>query len=63
MKVARFSLEGGEPLFGVVDGDDLVVLSGDPLFHGINPQINESLSKKLTCWPLSSHAPKSCAWG
>ncbi|MEL0256431.1 MAG: fumarylacetoacetate hydrolase family protein, partial [Pontimonas sp.] len=37
MKVARFSLDGGEPLFGVVDGDELVVLSGDPLFHGINP--------------------------
>ena len=37
MKVARFSLEGGEPLFGVLDEEELVVLSGDPLFHGINP--------------------------
>lgn len=37
MKVARFSLSGGEPLYGIVDGDDLVVLAGDPLYHGINP--------------------------
>ncbi len=37
MKVARFSVEGGDALFGVLDGDDLVVLSGDPLYHGINP--------------------------
>ena len=37
MKVARFSLDGGEPLFGVLDEEELVVLSGDPLFHGINP--------------------------
>ena len=37
MKVARFSLGEGEPLYGVVDGDDLVVLAGDPLYHGINP--------------------------
>jgi len=37
MKVARFSLEGGEPLYGVLDGDDWVVLAGDPLYHGINP--------------------------
>jgi len=26
MKVARFSLDAGEPLYGVLDGDDLVVL-------------------------------------
>ena len=37
MKVARFTLGEGEPLYGVVDGDDLVVLGGDPLFHGIHP--------------------------
>ncbi|MDA7848528.1 fumarylacetoacetate hydrolase family protein, partial [bacterium] len=37
MKVARFTLGEGEPLYGVVDGDDLVVLAGDPLYHGINP--------------------------
>ena len=36
MKVARFTLGEGEPLYGVVDGDDLVVLGGDPLFHGIH---------------------------
>ncbi len=37
MKVARFSVDGGEPLYGVLDGDDWVVLAGDPLYHGINP--------------------------
>lgn len=37
MRVARFSIAGAEPLFGVLDGDDYVVLSGDPLYHGINP--------------------------
>jgi 2-keto-4-pentenoate hydratase/2-oxohepta-3-ene-1,7-dioic acid hydratase in catechol pathway len=37
MKVARFSIDGGEPLYGVLDGDDFVVLAGDPLYHGINP--------------------------
>jgi 2-keto-4-pentenoate hydratase/2-oxohepta-3-ene-1,7-dioic acid hydratase in catechol pathway len=37
MKVARFSQSGGEPQFGILDGDDFVVLAGDPLFHGINP--------------------------
>lgn len=37
MKVARFSVAGAEPQFGVLDGDDVVVLAGDPLYHGINP--------------------------
>lgn len=36
MKVARFSVDGGEPQFGIVDDDDLVVLTGDPLFHGFD---------------------------
>ncbi|HEX4057560.1 MAG TPA: fumarylacetoacetate hydrolase family protein [Galbitalea sp.] len=33
MKIARFSTDG-DPRFGIVDGDDLVVLAGDPLFSG-----------------------------
>jgi 2-keto-4-pentenoate hydratase/2-oxohepta-3-ene-1,7-dioic acid hydratase in catechol pathway len=37
MKIARFSIAAGEPLFGVLDGEDYVVLAGDPLYHGINP--------------------------
>jgi len=37
MKVARFTLGSGDPLYGVLDGEDLVVLAGDPLYHGINP--------------------------
>lgn len=37
MKVARFSQAGEEPQYGVLDGDEFVVLAGDPLYHGINP--------------------------
>ncbi len=33
MKIARFS-SGADPQFGIVDDDELVVLSGDPMFHG-----------------------------
>jgi 2-keto-4-pentenoate hydratase/2-oxohepta-3-ene-1,7-dioic acid hydratase in catechol pathway len=33
VKIARFSTDG-DPRFGIVDGDDLVVLAGDPLFSG-----------------------------
>lgn len=35
MKIARFST-GGDPRFGIVDGDELVVLVGDPLFSGFD---------------------------
>ena len=39
MKIARFSTRsssgaGGDPRFGIVDGDELVVLAGDPMFSG-----------------------------
>ena len=34
MKIARFSTEGNDPRFGIVDGEELVVLKGDPLFAG-----------------------------
>ena len=37
MKIARFSLEDEEPVYGILDGDDYVVLQGDPLYHGITP--------------------------
>lgn len=33
MKIARFST-GGDPQFGILDDDELVVLAGDPMFHG-----------------------------
>lgn len=36
MKVARFSSNSGEPQFGIVDDSDLVVLTGDPLYHGLD---------------------------
>ena len=35
MKIARFST-GNDPRYGIVDGDDLVVLSGDPMFSGFD---------------------------
>jgi len=33
VKIARFST-GGDPRFGIVDDEDLVVLNGDPMFSG-----------------------------
>jgi 2-keto-4-pentenoate hydratase/2-oxohepta-3-ene-1,7-dioic acid hydratase in catechol pathway len=36
MKIARFSVDGGDPRFGIVDGDELVVLAGDPMFQGFD---------------------------
>ena len=36
MKIARFST-GGDPRFGIVDDDELVVLKGDPMFAGYDP--------------------------
>jgi 2-keto-4-pentenoate hydratase/2-oxohepta-3-ene-1,7-dioic acid hydratase in catechol pathway len=34
VKIARFST-GGDPRFGILDGDELVVLAGDPMFSGL----------------------------
>lgn len=34
MRIARFVV-GGDPLYGVVDGNDIHVLAGDPFFQGI----------------------------
>lgn len=48
MRVARFSLAGNEPLYGVLDGDDYVVLGGDPLYHGINPTDQRVPADKVT---------------
>ena len=36
MKIARFST-GGDPRYGILDGDELVVLKGDPMFAGFDP--------------------------
>jgi 2-keto-4-pentenoate hydratase/2-oxohepta-3-ene-1,7-dioic acid hydratase in catechol pathway len=33
MKIARFST-GGDPRYGILDGDEFVVLKGDPMFSG-----------------------------
>jgi 2-keto-4-pentenoate hydratase/2-oxohepta-3-ene-1,7-dioic acid hydratase in catechol pathway len=33
VKIARFS-SGGDPRFGIIDGDEIVVLAGDPMFAG-----------------------------
>ncbi|MFP7759812.1 fumarylacetoacetate hydrolase family protein [Marisediminicola sp. LYQ85] len=35
MKIARFST-GGDPRYGIVDDDALVVLTGDPMFSGFD---------------------------
>jgi len=34
VRVARFTHDNHEPRFGIVDDDHLVVLAGDPMFHG-----------------------------
>jgi 2-keto-4-pentenoate hydratase/2-oxohepta-3-ene-1,7-dioic acid hydratase in catechol pathway len=34
VKIARFTSGGSDPQFGIVDDEDLVVLSGDPMFQG-----------------------------
>jgi len=36
MKIARFSTTGTDPRYGIVDGDELVVLKGDPMFSGFD---------------------------
>jgi 2-keto-4-pentenoate hydratase/2-oxohepta-3-ene-1,7-dioic acid hydratase in catechol pathway len=36
MKVARFS-SGTGARYGIIDGDDIVVLTGDPMFNGFEP--------------------------
>ena len=35
MKIARFAV-GGDPRYAIVDGDELVVLRGDPIFGGFD---------------------------
>jgi len=35
VKIARFST-GGDPRFGIVDDDEIVVLRGDPMFNGFD---------------------------
>jgi 2-keto-4-pentenoate hydratase/2-oxohepta-3-ene-1,7-dioic acid hydratase in catechol pathway len=34
VKIARFAIDGVDPRYGIVDGDELVVLAGDPMFSG-----------------------------
>jgi 2-keto-4-pentenoate hydratase/2-oxohepta-3-ene-1,7-dioic acid hydratase in catechol pathway len=34
VKIARFSTDDQSPQFGIVDDDHLVVLTGDPMYHG-----------------------------
>ncbi|MET0590240.1 MAG: fumarylacetoacetate hydrolase family protein [Naasia sp.] len=34
MKIARFSIDGSDPRYGILDEDELVVLTGDPMFAG-----------------------------
>ena len=36
VKIARFSVDGADPRFGIVDDDELVVLAGDPMFQGFD---------------------------
>ena len=51
MKIARFST-GGDPRFGIVDGDELVVLKGDPMFLGF-----ETLDERVPLADVKLLAP------
>lgn len=37
MKIIRYTAHGADPAFGILDGDDVVELHGDPLLVGIVP--------------------------
>lgn len=51
MKIARFTT-GSNPRFGIVDGDDLVVLAGDPMFNGF-----ETLDERVPLAEVKLLAP------
>lgn len=36
VKIARFSVANGDPRYGIVDDEEIVVLVGDPLFSGFD---------------------------
>lgn len=36
MRIARFVVDS-DPMYGVVEGDDILVIAGDPFFQGIKP--------------------------
>ncbi|MGP9615936.1 fumarylacetoacetate hydrolase family protein [Arthrobacter sp. AOP36-A1-22] len=36
MRIARFVLDD-DPMYGVVDGEEVIVIAGDPFFQGIKP--------------------------
>lgn len=52
MKIARFSTGGSDPRFGILDGTDLVVLAGDPLFTGF-----ETLDERVPITEVRLLAP------
>ena len=57
MKIARFSTDsastgGGDPRYGILDGTDLVVLAGDPLFSGF-----ETLDERVPITQVRLLAP------
>jgi 2-keto-4-pentenoate hydratase/2-oxohepta-3-ene-1,7-dioic acid hydratase in catechol pathway len=51
MKVARFST-GADPRYGILDGTDLVVLAGDPMFSGF-----ETLDERVPITDVRLLAP------
>jgi len=52
MKIARFSQNNENPRYGIVDGDDLVVLAGDPMFTGF-----ETLDERVAIADVKLLAP------
>ena len=53
MKIARFTTSGGgDPRYGILDGTELVVLAGDPLFSGF-----ETLDERVPITEVRLLAP------
>jgi len=54
-------LGDGEPLYGVLDEDDLVVLAGDPMYHGYNPtEVRVPLEKATLLAPVIPRSKVVC---
>ena len=52
MKIARFASDGRDPRYGIVDGDEIVVLAGDPMFSGF-----ETLDERVALADVKLLAP------
>jgi 2-keto-4-pentenoate hydratase/2-oxohepta-3-ene-1,7-dioic acid hydratase in catechol pathway len=52
VKIARFAQEGQPPRYGIIDGDEIVALKGDPMFTGF-----ETLDERIAVTDVAFLAP------